>query len=452
MAPWADHAIWWQVYPLGFTGAEAAALPPQAPVRHRLRHLEAWLDYAVELGCSGLQLGPVFASETHGYDTVDHFRIDPRLGDDADFDRFAAAARDRGLHLLLDGVFNHVGRAFPVFRRAGADPRAAAWFRRDAGAGGEAGDGGGYATFEGHHRLVALDHDEPAVLDHVVRVMDHWLSRGASGWRLDAAYAVPARFWREALERVRPRHPGAWFVGEVIHGDYAAYVRESGLDSVTQYELWKAIWSSLNDGNLHELAWTLDRHGALLETFTPLTFVGNHDVTRLASRLADRRHLGHALAVLFTVGGVPSVYYGDEQAFTGVKEEREGGDDAVRPAFPGSPGELSPLGRPVHRLHRRLIGLRRRHPWLVRARTALPYLDNRAAVLESCDPADPGRRVLTLLNVDDRPRRLPVEAGGLAVLESSAEGDAPAGPPAAPGRTPSTHTVPAHGWTVLGPR
>ncbi|MFC4060352.1 alpha-amylase family protein [Planomonospora corallina] len=449
MAPWAEHAIWWQVYPLGFTGAETSALPPGEPARHRLRHVEAWLDYAVELGCSGLLLGPVFASETHGYDTVDHFRIDPRLGDDADFDRLASAARGRGLHLLLDGVFNHVGRSFPVFARAAGDPRAAAWFRRETGetgAGGSIGDAGGtgeYATFEGHHRLVALDHDEPAVLDHVVRVMDHWLARGASGWRLDAAYAVPARFWRAALDRVRPRHPHAWFVGEVIHGDYAGYVHQSGLDSVTQYELWKAIWSSLNDGNLHELAWTLQRHVALLETFTPLTFVGNHDVTRLASRLTDRRHLGHALAVLFTVGGVPSVYYGDEQGLTGVKEEREGGDDAVRPVFPATPGELPPSGRPVHLLHRRLIGLRRRHPWLVRARTALPYLDNRAAALESADPADPGHRLLTLLNLDDRPRRLPVETGGLAVLESSgSSGGAPS--PADPA------VVPAHGWTVLG--
>ncbi|GAA3447627.1 alpha-amylase family protein [Planomonospora venezuelensis] len=438
MASWADRTIWWHVYPLGFTGAEAVALPASEPVRHRLRHLENWLDYAVGLGCSGLQLGPVFDSETHGYDTVDHFRIDPRLGDDADFDRLAAAARDRGLHLLLDGVFNHVGRGFPAFRRAEADPRAAAWFRRSPG-------GADHDVFEGHRHLVALDHDEPAVLDHVVRVMDHWLGRGASGWRLDAAYAVPPGFWRRALERVRPRHPGAWFAGEVLHGDYAAYVAESGLDSVTQYELWKALWSSLNDSNLYELAWALERHNGFLETFTPLTFAGNHDVTRLASRLTDARHLGHALAVLFTVGGVPSVYYGDEQGLRGVKEDRAGGDDAVRPAFPASPDGLSPAGEPVHRLHRRLIALRRRHPWLAGARTAVPYLDNRAAALASTDPGHSGHGLLTLLNIGDRPWRLPVEdlpagTGDLVTLESSAE------PPADP------CLVPAHGWTILGAR
>jgi cyclomaltodextrinase len=158
-------------------------------------------------------------------------------------------------------------------------------------------------------------------------------------------------------------------VGEVIHGDYSAIVRRTGLDAVTQYELWKAIWSSLNDGNFFELAWALERHNTYLETFVPMTFVGNHDVTRLASRLIDDRHLGHALVVLLTTGGTPSIYYGDEQAFRGVKEDRAGGDDAVRPAFPARPEELARYGWPVYRLHQDLAGLRRHHPWLHRART-----------------------------------------------------------------------------------
>ncbi|KAB8190111.1 DUF3459 domain-containing protein [Nonomuraea phyllanthi] len=390
MPSWAEHAIWWHVYPLGFTGAPATAAG--APVTHRLRHLESWLDYAAELGCTGLQLGPIFASESHGYDTVDHFRIDPRLGDDRDFDSLVARAGDRGLRVVLDGVFNHVGRSFQAGER---------WFRRGPG---------GYEVFEGHHGLVALDHAEPAVRAHVAGVLDHWLARGASGWRLDAAYAVPARFWREVLPGVRARHPEAWFGGEMIHGDYAAYVTESGLDSVTQYELWKAIWSSLNDRNLFELAWALDRHDRLLDTFVPLTFVGNHDVTRLATRLDDPRHLGHALAVLFTVAGLPSVYYGDERAFQGLKEERAGGDDAIRPAFPAEPGGLAASGAETYLLHRRLIGLRRRHPWLHRARTTAEHLTNTAVALRSrpapgSGPA--GEEVVTLLNLGDRPHRFP---------------------------------------------
>ncbi len=160
----------------------------------------------------------------------------------------------------------------------------------------------------------------------------------------------------------------------MIHGDYPEFVAASGLDSVTQYELWKAIWSGLNDHNLFELGHALGRHNGFLETFAPLTFVGNHDVTRLASQLEDDRHLAHALAVLLTVGGTPAIYYGDEQAFRGIKEERAGGDDEIRPGFPGAPDELAPTGWPVYRLHQDLIGLRRRHPWLYRAQTEMLHL------------------------------------------------------------------------------
>ena len=124
------------------------------------------------------------------------------------------------------------------------------------------------------------------------------------------------------LPSVRDSHPDAWFLGEIIHGDYAAYASDSRLDSVTQYQLWKAIWSSLNDRNFFELAWALDRHNQVLDGVMAQTFVGNHDVTRLASQLTDERHFGHALSVLLTVGGIPSVYYGDEQGFRGVKEQR----------------------------------------------------------------------------------------------------------------------------------
>ncbi len=422
------------MYPLGFTGAEKAALTAGEPVRHRLRQLAGWLDYAVELGCSGLLLGPVFAAETHGYDTVDHFEIDPRLGDQDDFDQLAAEARRRGLRIVLDGVFNHVGRSFPAFQAAlagGPASPAARWFRRDR-------ESGEYATFEGHHRLVALDHEEPEVLDYITQVMTYWLDRGAAGWRLDAAYAVPASFWSKVLPRVRESHPDAWFLGEMIHGDYAAYASDSGLDSVTQYELWKAIWSSLNDRNLFELAWALDRHNQVLDGVTPQTVVGNHDVTRLASRLTDDRHFGHALAVLLTVGGVPSVYYGDEQAFRGVKEQREGGDGEIRPAFPASPAELPPGGWPAYRLHQRLIGLRRRHPWLVRARTAVQHLASEAiAFRAAADDAE----ILVLLNAGDGPFRFPVDLAGLTVAQAPDPGALPHDPA----------LVPAHSWVILGP-
>jgi cyclomaltodextrinase len=435
---WVERAVFWHVYPLGFTGAEQQAIG-DAPVIHRLRHLIDWLDYAVHLGASGLLLGPIFASSTHGYDTTDHFRIDPRLGDDADFDALIAAAHARGLRIVLDVVFNHVGHDHPRFHRAIAD-RAntddAAWFRLTWKDDGGAPD---YADFEGHRQLVALNHDAPEVVDHVTQVMTHWLARGASGWRLDAAYAVPKPFWRQVLPAVRAAHPDAYILGEVIHGDYQGFVRDTGVDAVTQYELWKAIWSALNDRNFFELAWALERHNALLDSFVPQTFIGNHDVTRIASQLKDERHLAHALVLLMTCAGTPSIYAGDEQAFRGIKENRAGGDDAIRPAFPATPDGLAPFGWPVYRLHQDLIGLRRRHPWLHRARIKPVELHNADLLFEARHDE---HLLFVALNLSDTPvtRTVPAAvaalAGEVAVTRSGSR---------------SEIVIPAYGWAILAP-
>lgn len=436
---WAEHAVWWQVYPLGFVGAEREAFACTG-VMHRLDHLVGWLDYAVNLGASGILLGPVFASSTHGYDTVDHFQIDTRLGDEADFDALIKAAHDRGLRIVLDGVFNHVGREHPLFQRAlAAGPHSpeASWFRLVSPADKALGEEPDYATFEGHRQLVALNHAEPAVTDYVTRVMSHWLDRGADGWRLDASYAVPRRFWADVLPAVRARHPDAYVFGEVIHGDYAGFVRDTGVDSVTQYELWKAIWSALNDRNFFELAWALDRHNAMLDSFVPQTFIGNHDVTRIASQLLDERHLAHALVILMTCGGLPSIYAGDEQAFRGIKEHRAGGDDAIRPAFPATPANLAPFGWPTYRLHQELIGLRRWHPWLHKARNRVTELRNTDVTFEVFHEEN---RLWVALNLADVPilRAIPAAiarlAGEVAVRQKG-------------GMTEIT--LPPHGWGIL---
>jgi glycosidase len=422
---WAEHAIFWHVYPLGFVGAESHARV--SGVEHRLSRLDPWIDYAAELGCTALALGPIFASETHGYDTTDHYRIDARLGDDADFDRLVSHLHERGMKLLLDGVFNHVGRSFARFAdvagRGDASP-AARWFRRDKKNARE------FAVFEGHHSLVALNHDEPEVAQYVAQVMKHWLGRGADGFRLDAAYAVPPRFWQPVLAQVRAEHPAAWFVGEVIHGDYGAIVSQSGFDSVTQYELWKAIWSSLNDVNLFELAWALTRHDQFVERFAPLTFVGNHDVTRIASKLREIAHLPHALVVLFTVAGIPSVYAGDEQAFRGVKEERVGGDDAIRPAFPGAPSQLMREGWPVYRLHQELIRVRRERPWLSRARIEIGAKTNEVLGY-TCRGGN--EQLSVLLNIGKTPYKL---ARSVQPILSST------------GAQPSAAEVEPRGWLI----
>lgn len=435
---WVTHAIWWQIYPLGFVGAFPAD-PAPTPDEHRLRRIIEWLDHAVELGASGIALGPLFASRTHGYDTTDHFRIDPRLGDDTDFDDLVAEAHQRGLRVLLDGVFNHVGTDFGRYREAldaGPDDPASAWFRRS-------GADGAFDTFEGHGELIALNHDNPEVVEYTAAVLRHWLGRGADGWRLDAAYAVPDRFWAQVLEPVRREFNDAWFVGEVIHGDYPATVRAATFDSATQYELWKAIWSSLNDGNFHELDWALQRHNEFLDTFVPLTFVGNHDVTRIASQLENPQHLEHALVILLTTGGTPSVYAGDESAYQGIKEERFGGDDAVRPEFGAPPADSDSPATDVLRLHQYLIGLRRRHPWLYTATTTALTLTNTQYVYRTGNGPE---SLLVALNADDTALRLSLPDLGVP------SGRVIAGSGAPPQAEVIQTEVAPHGWLIIEPQ
>lgn len=389
---WEQTVIWWHCYPLRFVGAETEAIDH---VEHRLPHLAGWLDYVLTIGANGVLLAPIFASKTHGYDTLDHFQIDHRLGDEDDFRSFVQAARSRGIRVVLDGVFNHVSRDHRIAREAiagGRDSEAGRWIRWV----------GEYPrVFEGVEALVELDLGHPPVQDYVGDIMTHWLARGIDGWRLDAAYAAGPDAYRPILERVKAEYPESWTVAEVIHGDYADFVDRSGVDSITQYEIWKAIWSSLNDRNFHELAWNLQRGAGL---HRPLIFIGNHDVTRIATQLTDPRNLGIATALLLLLPGIPAIYAGDEQGFTGMKTDGRYGDDAVRPPFPANPDELSPLGAPILAEYQRLIHLRRSDPWLTDAHVTAIEVANDHLTLELRGP-DSVRHLL--LNVSDEPVWLP---------------------------------------------
>jgi len=374
---WLAGRTWYHVHALAALECEPTSPDAFAPVplARRLPRLEAWLDHVARLGAGGLLLTPVFASLTHGYDTVDALRVDPRLGDEEDLRRLIDLCHRRDLRILLDGVFHHVSRAFPPFADVLRHRRASAyrgWFRLDFER--EGPDGFSYQTFEGHHRLVALDHRSEQVLRWATDVALYWLGHGVDGWRLDAAYAVLPSFWVRLSDRVRARFPDALLIGEVIHGDYSKFVEASGLHGVTQYELYKAIWSALSDVNCFELSWALRRHTAFSRAFVPLTFVGNHDVTRILSRLRDPNHLGLALAVLFTVPGSPCIYYGDEVGARGVKEHREGGDDAIRPPLPDEAMLAGDDAQGVLALYHQLIALRRARPWLTEAQLAMASL------------------------------------------------------------------------------
>ncbi len=399
-------SIFWHVYALGFCDA----LQPEADgVQHRLTRLSERLDHVRDLGADGLLLGPVFASASHGYDTLDHYRIDPRLGDRHDFAQLIGRAHGQGFPVVLDGVFNHLAREHEIVARAIASGPGTAdgdWIRWS--------DGYPFC-FEGNEPLVELNLDNPAVADYIAEIMIFWLDNGLDGWRLDAAYAAGPKAWAPILAAVRARHPDSWLLGEVLHGDYAEFVTASGLDTVTQYELWKAIWSALNDANLFELEWTLRRHDEMCRVFRPQTFIGNHDVTRILTRLEDPRHLEIAVALLMLLPGTPSIYYGDELGFVGEKLDAPGGDDAVRPAFPA---EGAAGGDPaVFETYRRFIALRREHPWVADARVYTGHVTNTGMTIGL---AGAGGEHLTLaVNLADEELVVPGSRGELRVAGHS---------------------------------
>ncbi|WIM68504.1 alpha-amylase family glycosyl hydrolase [Corynebacterium breve] len=353
----AEH-IWWQVYPLGATGAPIRNRPSDgSDAGHRILRLVNWLDYAAELGVTGLLLGPVFESTAHGYDTLDHFAIDSRLGTEGDMQVLIDEARARGIDVVFDGVFNHVCVHHDFVKYGGPVKRN--------------GDGQ-LADWEGDGTLAELDHDDPRTVDFVVDVMNFWLDRGIAGWRLDVAYDVPTWFWQQVTDRVRERHPNAYFLGEMIHGDYAQFAHDAKLDTMTQYEVWHAVWNSVAQHNFWELDHALQRHQEFSSRNLMQTFVGNHDVSRIASTTGDA---GAALAavVLLTIPGLPSIYYGDEQAFRGEKGEGWEADDALRPELPDYPDQLFGFGHWMFKLYRELIHLRKTNPWIATADVCISH-------------------------------------------------------------------------------
>lgn len=360
MTPTAPTA-YWHVYPLGATGAPMYDRPAD-DAGHRLRDLIPWVDYAADLGFSGLLLAPIFESVAHGYDTLNHLVIDSRLGDEDDFAALAKACRSRDMELVLDGVFNHVAVDHPVVGDGGPIKRNAE----------------GYVMgWEGDTALAELDHSDPRTADYVVQVMEHWLQRGATGWRLDVAYAVPTNFWAEVIDRVKQTYPDAFFLGEMIHGDYAEFAQASHLDSVTQYELWKAIWSSIENVNFWELAHAVERHQDFNSAVLMNTFIGNHDVDRITEKVGWAG-AGVAAVLLFSLPGLPSVYYGDEFGVAGAKGQGERADVPLRPHLP----EVLPPRNDLTNLYAHLLWLRGQHPWIAQGELEVVDKTNETITIE----------------------------------------------------------------------
>jgi cyclomaltodextrinase / maltogenic alpha-amylase / neopullulanase len=335
---WAKNAFFYHIYPLGLCGA------PQkndlaAPRDYRLEKLYPWLDHIQSLGVNALYLGPVFQSSSHGYDTVDYYQVDRRLGDNDTLAKISKATHDRGMRLILDAVFNHVGREFWAFKdvlEKGQDSAYCDWFHAlRFGERSPKGDPFQYEGWKGHYNLVKLNLNHPHVRVHIFDAVTMWMEKfNIDGLRLDAADCIDFDFLRALHTFIKSRQPDFWLMGEVVHGDYRQWVNPETLDSVTNYECYKGLYSSLNDANYFEVAYNLNRQfgeEGLYQGFYLYNFVDNHDVDRVASKLENTAHLYPLYLLLFTMPGIPSVYYGSEWGLGGVKQHWT--DEPLRPAL-----------------------------------------------------------------------------------------------------------------------
>jgi cyclomaltodextrinase / maltogenic alpha-amylase / neopullulanase len=336
MNSWNENAIFYHIYPLGFAGAPENNDFRSAPVA-RLNKVASWLDHIQNLGFNSLYLGPVFESTKHGYDTLDYYHIDRRLGTDADMVNLSSEIHRRGMRLVLDGVFNHVGRDFWAFRDVQANGQSSPfcqWFtnlRFDGRS--PYGDPFTYEGWNGNYDLVKLNLHNPEVRDHLLYAVESWIQNyNIDGIRLDAADQLDMAFIEDLTTFCKRLNPDLWLMGELIHGDYAKWVRPGRFDSCTNYEAYKGLYSSFNDKNFFEIAYSLKRqfgdHG-LYENLLLYSFADNHDVDRVASQVKDQADLFNIYTLMYAMPGIPSVYYGSEWGFGGRKTN--GSDNPLRP-------------------------------------------------------------------------------------------------------------------------
>ena len=335
---WFDESVFYQIYPLGFVGAPDVNSGEEGEV-HRILKVIDWIPHLKSLNVNAVYFSPVFESDAHGYDTRDYTKIDRRLGTNEDFAKVCSNLHDAGIKVVLDGVFNHVGRGFWAFedvRRNRENSRYKDWFHINFGGNSGYNDGFWYEGWEGHFELVKLNLRNGEVVNHIFSCIKRWVEEfDIDGLRLDVAYCLDHDFMKSLRHFTDGLKDEFFLLGEMIHGDYNRIVNGEMLHSATNYELYKGIYSGLNSMNMFEIGHSVARQfgpeqWTLYKGMHLLTFVDNHDVTRIASILTNESHIKLAFALAFSVPGIPCIYYGSEWGITGEKKD---GDGALRPCI-----------------------------------------------------------------------------------------------------------------------
>ena len=333
---WAYESVFYQIYPLGFCGAP---FENDGVLNSRIRKVNDWIPHMKKLGINAVYFSPVFESDTHGYNTRDYHKIDCRLGTNGDFAEVCKNLHENGIKVVLDGVFNHVGRGFWAFQdvlQKRWDSPYKDWFHISFDGNSNYNDGLWYEGWEGNYDLVKLNLRHEDVIRHIFDSIKGWVEEfDIDGLRLDVAYCLDHDFLRRLRGFCDELKPDFYLLGETLHGDYNQWMNDSMLHSVTNYECYKGLFSSFNSMNMFEIVHSLLRqfgpeNWTLYRGKHMLSFVDNHDVTRVASVLTNEKHLPLIYALCFGMPGIPCVYYGSEW---GTKAHKSEGDPALRACF-----------------------------------------------------------------------------------------------------------------------
>ncbi len=333
---WISEAVFYHIYPLGFCGAPQYA-HEESGCQPRIRKIIEWIPHLQEMHINALYLGPVFSSYEHGYDTADYRCIDHRLGSNEDFRDVCNALHNAGIKVILDGVFNHVGRTFWAFSDVLQNKEQSQykdWFYHiNFGNQSPYGDPFSYEAWEGHYNLVKLNLQNEATVQYLLDSVGMWMEQfQIDGLRLDAADCIDKQFFARLKAYTKARKQDFWLMGEIIHGDYSLWANPELLDSVTNYECYKGLYSAHNSKNYFEIAYSLNRqyvNGGIYKHLNLYNFVDNHDVNRLASVLRNQADLYNTYTLLYTMPGICSIYYGSEYGIQGTKHN--GSDADIRP-------------------------------------------------------------------------------------------------------------------------
>ncbi len=408
---WYNEAIFYHIYPLGLTGAPKTN-DYGAPVS-RLNTLLPWVDHIKEIGCTALYIGPLFESVGHGYETTDYKKLDSRLGTNEDLKNFVAACHEKGIKVIFDGVFNHTGRDFFAFKDIQQNrehSRYLNWYCNvNFGGNNEYNDGFSYENWGGYNLLVKLNQRNPEVQNYICDVIRFWVSEfDVDGIRLDAADVLDFDFMRALRRTAAEVKEDFWLMGEVIHGDYSRWVNGETLHSVTNYALHKALYSGHNDHNYFEIAHTV-KYLQNMGNLDLYNFVDNHDVERIYTKLSNKAHFAPVHVLLYTLPGVPSIYYGSEFGIEGKKEKFS--DDSLRPALNLEDYADAVQKNPCTALIAALGKVRQHTPALSYGSYAELQLTNRQfAFARDLDEV----RVIVTVNNDDNAAGMSLQAGNCA--------------------------------------